>query len=197
MKKRTVGIYLFDDVEVLDFAGPFEVFSVTEIDGEQPFEVVTLSEDGEAIRAKNGLRVIPDYSLESAPALDIVVIPGGTGATSNEMNKPEVLDFVRAKAKQVELMASVCTGAFVLAEAGLLKGKRATTHWRRLDDLRERYPEIEVIKQTKFVDQGEILTAAGISSGIELSLHIVGRLYGKEVSKDTAKYMEYGEGSGS
>lgn len=192
MKKKTVGIYLFDDVEVLDFAGPYEVFSIAELDdGSKPFQVVTLSESGGLIAARNGLRVEAEKAMQAAPHLDILIIPGGEGATSTEIHKKDVLSFIQEQAQKTEMTASVCTGSFLLAEAGLLNGKQAATHWMDIDEMEKKYPEVRMQRDVKYVDEGRILSSAGISAGIELSLHMVGRLCGEEVAKRTAKRMEY------
>lgn len=191
-RTRTVGIYLFNEVEVLDFAGPYEVFSVTELeDGTKPFQVITLSETGGLISARNGLRVETEKAIQAAPKLDILIIPGGHGATNTEIHKKDLLSIIRSQHEKTELLASVCTGSFLLAEAGLLNGKQATTHWRSLDRLETAYPKVDVQRNVKYVDQGDILTSAGISAGIELSLHMVERLLGEEVMKTTAQRMEY------
>jgi transcriptional regulator GlxA family with amidase domain len=192
MSRKKVGIYLFDDVEVLDFAGPYEVFSAAQLeDGTKPFEVITLSQNGGLISAANGLRVETEKTIQAAPQLDLLIIPGGKGATENELHKQDVISYIKQQHKKTEILASVCTGAFLLAEAGVLEGKEATTHKGSLDKLKEAYPQLNVQRNVKFVDEGEVLTAAGISAGIELSLHIVARLCGEETMRKTADYMEY------
>ncbi|HEY4390144.1 MAG TPA: DJ-1/PfpI family protein [Paenibacillus sp.] len=195
MKRWKVGILLFDDVEVLDFAGPFEVFAVTtakQADEElySPFEVTTITEDGQMITARNGLKVQPDYSFESAPAYDLLVIPGGMG-TRELVNNRVVIDWIATCFGEVQWITSVCTGAFLLAEAGLLKGKRATTHWASIQRMRDTYPTVIVEKDVKFVDEDRIVTSAGISAGINMAFHMVNRLLGKGVAKETARTMEY------
>lgn len=191
MKQQMVGIFLFNEVEVLDFAGPFEVFSVTEIDQEKPFQVVTISQDGKEIKARNGLRVHPDYSFDNHPLLDILVIPGGYGARKLEIENPVTLNWIKQQSQTVSYLTSVCTGAFLLAKVQLLDGKEATTHFASLDLLEESFPRVTVKRGTKFVDRGEVITSAGISAGIEMSLHLVGKLLGKHVADETAKHMEY------
>ncbi|MFJ7187052.1 DJ-1/PfpI family protein [Lysinibacillus xylanilyticus] len=187
-----VGILLFDDVEVLDFAGPFEVFSVTEIEnGQQPFVVKTVSEKGNIVIASNGLKVQPDYSFENTPRFDILIIPGGLGAREREIHNDNVIQWITNQMKTVQLMTSVCTGALLLAKAGLLKGRMATTHWASLERLNNEFPQVEVQREVKFVDEGNIITSAGISAGINMSFHIVKRLLGSEVARNTAKIMEY------
>ncbi|MBG9941896.1 DJ-1/PfpI family protein [Brevibacillus formosus] len=192
-KQWRVGIFLFDDVEVLDFAGPFEVFSVTSMENDShiPFRVETVSEKGSMIQTLNGLKVQPDYSFANMPVFDILIIPGGVGAREREVHNEQVIKWIREQMQQVELMASVCTGAFLLAKAGLLSGKKATTHWASLDRMEKEFPEVVVQKGVKFVDEGNIVTSAGISAGINMSFHIIKRLVGAEVAEQTAKTMEY------
>jgi transcriptional regulator GlxA family with amidase domain len=195
MNKWKVGILLFDDVEVLDFAGPFEVFAVTTAKQEQgetysPFEVTTISGDGRMVTACNGLKVMPDYNFESAPAFDLLVIPGGMGTRSLVKNKT-VIDWIGNRFHEVQWMTSVCTGAFLLAEAGLLDGKHATTHWASIERMRDTYPAVKVEEGVKFVDEDRIVSSAGISAGIHMAFHMVVRLLGKEVAKETARMMEY------
>ncbi|AZS13766.1 DJ-1/PfpI family protein [Paenibacillus lutimineralis] len=195
MKRWKVGILLFDDVEVLDFAGPFEVFAVTtakQDDGElySPFEVTTISEDGQMITARNGLKVQPDYSFGTAPAYDLLVIPGGMGTRGLVHNKV-VVAWIAERFAEVQWMTSVCTGAFLLAEADLLEGKRATTHWASIERMRDTYPTVIVEEDVKFVDEDRIVTSAGISAGINMAFHMVSRLLGKEVAMETARTMEY------
>lgn len=196
MQAWKVGILLFDDVEVLEFAGPFEVFSVTAFnrgqrDVFQPFDVSTIAAaSGKLVTANNGLKVITDYDLADAPLFDLLVIPGGRG-TRREMNNPEVLDWIRRQDKTAQWMASICTGALLLAKCGLLDGKRATTHWASLEYLRQNFPQIAVIENVKFVDEGHIVTSAGVSAGLHMAFHMVQRLLGTETAQDTARMMEF------
>lgn len=191
MNKWRVGIFLFNDVEVLDFAGPFEVFSVTEADEEKTFTVYTVSQNGEMITARNGLKVKPDYSIEDLPPVDILLIPGGKGVRENEVKNDIIINWVRQQMKEVKLMTSVCTGALLLAKAGLLEGVKATTHWASIQTFKKDFPNVEVIENVKFVDEGHIITSAGISAGINMSFHIVKNLLGVEIAEETAKSMEY------
>lgn len=192
MATHTVGILLFDDVEVLDFAGPYEVLSVTQDEQkDKPFNVVTISETGKEIRARNGLRVTPDFSFETHPPLDTLIVPGGYGAREVESKNPVLVDWVKQQHEHVEKMTSVCTGAFILAEAGLLEGKKATTHWTTLNRLEKEFPELTVIREVKFVDEGKVITSAGISAGIEMALHLVAKLTTLETARLTARHMEY------
>ncbi|MGQ7724411.1 MULTISPECIES: DJ-1/PfpI family protein [unclassified Bacillus (in: firmicutes)] len=191
MNKWSVGIFLFNEVEVLDFAGPFEVFSVTEVNEEKPFTVYTVSENGEMITARNGLKVQPDYSIENLPPVDILIIPGGLGAREYEIKNEIVIKWIRQQMKEVKLMTSVCTGSLLLAKAGLLEGLKATTHWASIEKFKNEFQNVEVIENVKFVDEGHIITSAGISAGINMVFHIVKNLLGVHVAEDTAKRMEY------
>jgi transcriptional regulator GlxA family with amidase domain len=197
MMKRNVAILLFDEVEVLDFAGPFEVFAVTdELRGHNTFNVFTLGESTTTIRANNGLKVIADYALKNlpigtgCPAPHLLVVPGGFG-TRALLKKPALLEWIRATSQAAELTLSICTGALVLGKAGLLDGLRATTHHQCFDLLRAAAPRTEVVEGERFVDNGRILTAAGISAGIDCALHVVERLLGTDAAAATTRYMEY------
>ena len=188
----TVGILLFNEVEVLDFAGPFEVFSVTTLeDGHKPFTVKTITEDGAIIHARNGLKVQPDYSFHDENSFDIVIIPGGYGAEEIELHNPRVIEWITQQATRVQYMTSVCTGAFLLAKAGLLDGLKATTHWMDIERLTTEFPAVDVQRQVKFVDEGHIITSGGISAGMNMSFHIVAKLCGEQIAAATAKRMEY------
>ena len=193
MQQKTVGIFLFDEVEVLDFAGPFEVFSLAEYENssERAFRVCTIARAEAPIRARNGLIVLPEYDLSSAPKLDLLIVPGGYGAEELEIREPETICWLQNMSGQAGIVASICTGAFLLAEAGLLSGKRATTHWMDLDRLEREYPAVQVLRNTRLVDEGAVLTSGGISAGIDLSLYLVKRLLGESAAKKTARRMEY------
>ena len=193
MHQRTVGILLFNEVEVLDFAGPFEVFSIATLleSNEKPFIVKTISENGELVTARNGLKVKPDYSFANHPSFDIVIIPGGFGAEQIEINNSSVIEWIKNQQSRVEFMTSICTGALLLAKAGILDGKKATTHWMDIDRLEQEFPNISVQRGVKFVDEDSIITSGGISAGINMSFHLISRLHGKDVAIKTAKRMEY------
>jgi transcriptional regulator GlxA family with amidase domain len=191
LKSVKVGIFIFNEVEVLDFAGPFEVFSLTKKGNDKLFEVLTIGETGEPVSARNGLKIIPTALFKDNLNLDILIIPGGYGAEEIEIKNKVVLDWIIEQHKKVKFLASVCTGALLLAECGILNNKKATTHWMDIDRLEHDYPKIEVIRNTKFVDEGNIFTSGGISAGINMSFHIVSRLFGVAVAKNTAKRMEY------
>ena len=189
--KLKVGIVLFNEVEVLDFAGPYEVFSKASKGKKKIFEVKTIGETGEIISARNGLKVLPDLNFKDNLAFNILIIPGGYGAEEIEIRNSKMIDWIKLQQNKVEILASVCTGALLLAEAGVLDNKKATTHWMDLNRLEKEYPKVEVIRNVKFVDEGHILTSGGISAGINMSFHIVKRLFGTEVAKELAKRMEY------
>lgn len=189
--KRKVAILLFDEVEVLDFAGPFEVFAVTnELSGNEAYQVFTVSATERLVRARNGLQVVAEFTWGGEPPPDVLIIPGGFG-TRALLERAGLLEWVRRRAQTAELVMSVCTGSLVLAKAGLLDGLRATTHHECLELLRELAPRTEIAANERFVDNGKLLTAAGISAGIDCSLHVVARHLGSEASERTARYMEY------
>lgn len=190
-RQRSVALLVFDDVEVLDFAGPYEVFSVTaEINDPKPFSVRVVAERLAPIRARNGLSVNPDAAIADVPTADILIVPGGQG-TRREMKNPAVIEWVSSIATDAELALSVCTGSLVLARAGLLDGLSATTHHGAFDLLRELAPDTTVVEDRRFVDNGKVVTSGGISAGIDMSLHIVARLLGEDTAERTARYMEY------
>jgi transcriptional regulator GlxA family with amidase domain len=185
------AILLFDDVEVLDFAGPFEVFSVTgrrtRLDA---FDVFTVAERPTPVVARNGLSINPRYGFADCPHADIVVVPGGFG-TRREMKRPEMLGWIAGAAADATFVLSVCTGALLLGAAGLLDGLAATTHFLAMDELRAAAPGAAVHPDSRIVDNGRVILSAGVSAGIDMSLHVVARLLGTDVARETARYMEY------
>ena len=192
---RTVGVLIFDDVEVLAFCGPFEVFSVARPPGEREdaarlFRVLTVAEERRLVACRGGLLVQPHASIADHPPLDILVVPGGQGTRRERLNAP-LLDWIAAQDRGAELTTSVCTGAFLLAERGLLDGRRATTHWASVDWMRGQYPAVTMLADARVVDEGHVITSAGISAGIDMALHVVARLHGAETAAWTARYMEY------
>lgn len=195
MTKSTVGILIFDDVEVLDFCGPFEVFSTarpagTRDDSQKLFNVVIIAEEQRTISCRGGLLVVPHATIDQHPPLDILVVPGGQG-TRRERKNPRLLDWIAQQCQQISLVTSVCTGAFLLAERGLLDQRRATTHWASVEWMRSEYPTITMIDNARVVDEGKIITSAGVSAGIDMSLYVVSRLAGAEAAQWTARFMEY------
>jgi len=196
MNRKRVGIVVFPDVEVLDFCGPFEVFSVTRLDEARrreepsPFEVVLVAETEGVVKATGGLRVVADHGLGTCPSLDILVVPGGWG-TRNEISNRRLLDWIAERARQVETLTSVCTGSMLLGHAGLLDGRRATTHWRALDWMRQSFPTVTVEDKLHVVEDGRVITSAGISAGIDMALRVVERYHGHDIALATARNMEY------
>lgn len=196
MDQKHVGIVVFDDVEVLDFCGPFEVFSVTRVNEEQrrsepsPFEVRLVAEHPDPVTTSGGMQVVPHHTLANCPALDVVVVPGGWG-TRQQLNNSVLLDWLRLRAEEVETLTSVCTGSMLLGSAGLLDGLRATTHWRSLDWMRDSFPSVSVDYAKHFVRDGRVFTSSGISAGIDMSLKVVADYYGEDVARMTARNMEY------
>lgn len=190
-----VTIYLFPDVEVLDFAGPYEVFTTASRvfkrrnpEAEEPFRVITAARTQTIVRARAGLYVMPDFSLQSCPATDLLVIPGGV--VDREVNDEQVIEWVRSRSRQAAITASVCTGAFILAKAGLLEDRAATTHWEDIADLRAQFSKVLVREDIRWVDEGRVVTSAGIAAGIDMSLHLVSRIAGAELAIATARQLE-------
>ena len=196
MERKRVGIVLFTNIEVLDFCGPFEVFSVTRLHEDKrreepsPFEVLLVAEKSAPVVTTGGMKVIPDHTFASCPKLDILVVPGGWG-TRTELGNPAMLDWLRRRAVEVETLTSVCTGSMLLGFAGLLDGRHATTHWRSLDWMRESFPGVIVECDQHVVEDGSVLTSAGISAGIDMALKVVARYCGEGIARATAKQMEY------
>jgi len=190
MVTLNVGIFLFDDVEVLDFAGPFQVFTTAQrvAHPDRPFETFTVAADN-AVQARGGLPIVANYTFGREPHIDVLIVPGGV--VTNELGKPAVIEWIAAHAASAQVTASVCTGAFLLAKAGLLAGKMATTHWEDIDDFRKSFPAVTVDAEARFVDEGRIVTSAGISAGMDMSLHLVERLAGEALARRTARQMDY------
>jgi len=192
MGKKNTAILLFDDVEVLDFAGPFEVFSVTnELNGYSILNVYTVAREKAPVKARNGLSINPDYAINEAPAPGILIVPGGIG-TRPTLQQHDVISWIKESANGAEKVLSVCTGALLLAKAGLLEGLRATTHHQAFEELAAFAPNTEIVKDERFVDNGKIITSGGISAGIDMSLYVIELIYGSDTAQRTAVYMEYG-----
>jgi transcriptional regulator GlxA family with amidase domain len=196
MTQRRVGILVFDEVEVLDFCGPFEVFSTTRLDESRrreepsPYDVMLVAEARDVVIASGGLKVLPDRTLEDCPPLEVLVVPGGWG-TRREIDNPPLLAWIAEAARGAETLASVCTGSMLLGAAGLLDGRRATTHWKALPWMRETFPSVAVVEDQHVVEDGHVLTSAGISAGIDLALRVVARHHGEAIGRATARHMEY------
>jgi transcriptional regulator GlxA family with amidase domain len=198
MNKLNIGILIFDDVEVLDFAGPFEVFSRTRLvpgvdsrrsDASAPFNVFTVARSMNPVLATGGLRVIPHFDFAGAPPIDLAVVPGGFG-TRRLLDDLDVRKWIQETASKARLTTSVCTGALLLARAGLLSGRRATTHWGAHDLLASLDSTIVVERHLRVVEDG-LVTSAGVAAGIDMALAVVEVLHGKPVADETAKYMEF------
>ena len=191
-----VGILIFDDVEILDVAGPFEVFAVTRLNDQQrlqqssPFKVYLISETNKQITAIGGLRLTPDVTITECPELDLLIIPEGWGTRIESKNKI-LVNWISNQFTNDRLIASVCTGSSLLGKAGLLDGRDATTHWRAFDFLKESAPKARILKNVRFTLIEPIFTSAGVSAGIDLSLRIVSHFFGTEIGQATARYMEY------
>jgi putative intracellular protease/amidase len=178
-----VGIVLFDGVEIIDFAGPYEVF------GTAGFGVVTLSPDGKPVKTAMGLTVTPDASFANAPPFDVLLVPGGD--TGDAQKDPRILDFIRQHTDSSRYVLSVCTGAFIMGSAGILDGLKATTFNPAINELAKRYPKVDVIKDVRWADNGKVITSAGLSSGIDAALHVVARVRGTDQAKSIAMHLEY------
>ena len=198
MDRINVGILIFDNVEVLDFAGPFEVLSGTRLtpgvesrrsEQSATCRVFTIAKTREPVTATGGLVVVPQYGFAGAPRIDLLVVPGGFG-TRALLHDRETLDWIRETAAKARQVTSVCTGALLLGKAGLLQGRRATTHWASLDLLDSLGVGVTVERSSRVVDDG-VITSAGVASGIDMSFYIVETVFGRAVADETAKYIEY------
>lgn len=183
-KRMNVAIFVHEGVQLLDFSGPAEVFS----DGRAEFNVYTVAPTTDEITSQGFLKIKPQYSVANCPPPDIILLPGG--ATGNVLSNKAVIDWVKASSKTSKYLLSVCTGALILGEAGLLKGKKATTHYCCQDNLAE-FEGVEVLRGVRFVDNGNIITTEGISAGIDGALYLVSKIHGKKKAEDIAKYMMY------
>ena len=190
----TVGIFMFDEVEVLDFAGPFEVLSTASrlhrrASDSDLFRVLLVADEPRVVRARGGLPVTAAHGMRAHPDIDVLVVPGGV--VGAEQKRPDVVRWIAATAARARLTASVCTGALLLAAAGLLDGRRATTHWEDADELRRDFPAVRVEDGPRWIDEGAVVTSAGISAGIDMSLHLVRRLATAELATRTARQMDF------
>ena len=198
MQKLRTGILIFEQVEVLDFAGPYEIFSRTRLEpgvesrhSEEtaPFEVFTVAQENTPLRAVGGLQVVPDFDFRNSPPIDLLVIPGGFGIRSL-LDDDAHIDWIRQRAGIAQWVTSVCTGSLLLAKAGLLQGKRATTHWCALEQLASLDASIDVQCGVRYVDDG-ITTSAGVAAGMDMAFSIVEAICGKDVANETANYIEF------
>jgi transcriptional regulator GlxA family with amidase domain len=193
---RNIAIYLYDDVEVLDFAGPFEVLCTAGRMAQRdypllpsPFNAFFVAAENHLVRARGGLMVQPHFMITDHPPIDILIVPGGV--VTAELERIEVIEWISRISKGTEVTASVCTGAFLLAKAGLLDAQPATTHWEDTADLAHMFPQVDVKAGVRWVDNGKMITSAGISAGLDMSLHLVEKLEGREMALRTARQMDY------
>jgi transcriptional regulator GlxA family with amidase domain len=183
----TIGIVVFEDCEELDWAGPWEVFTMARREGDV---VITVAESLDPVRCAKGLRVLPDHTFADAPPLDVVLVPGGRGSRRERTN-PATIDFMQRMAPGCTWVTSVCTGAFVLHGAGLVPGARVTTHWGAIEELRGIAPDLTVLEGVRYVQDGNVVTSAGVSAGIDMALWLVGQLVSIEHARFTQLAMEY------
>lgn len=184
----TTGILVFEDAEELDFVGPWEVFTSAKMLGKGG-EVVTIAERAGPVRCAKGMRVVPDVTFADAPALDVVLVPGGQG-TRSEVSNAVLIGWLKDAGASCRWVTSVCTGALLLHEAGFARGKRVTTHWAFVQTLRER-GDVTVLDDVRYVRDGNLVTAAGVSAGIDMSLWLVGQIHGIEFARTVQRYIEY------
>jgi transcriptional regulator GlxA family with amidase domain len=196
-----VGIPIFNQMDVLDFTGPFEVFSVAgrilsdgvyrdDDDVIPAIQALAIGETDEIIHTRGKLPIKPHYTFDNHPPLDLLVVPGGWG-TRREVDNPVLIDWLRRVTQATPVNASVCTGAFLLGKIGLFDGHKATTHWASLDRMETTFPNVQVIRDVRWVDEGNVVSSAGISAGIDMSLHLVERLFGLDLAERTARQMDY------
>src|SRR5262245_53474688 len=187
--KRVIAILLFDGVEVLDFAGPYEVFAAARDEsGERYTEVFTIAERPE-VKCLGGLRVIADATFDACPDLDVLIVPGGPGAREQSEDQRAIFKFIQSQKGNAKLIASVCTGSFLLARSGLLNGRRATTHSNRIEMFTNEFPAVKVEKE-KIIDEGDVITAGGVSSGIDLALYLLEHWFGRDARLREARRLD-------
>ena len=184
---KTFGILLFPEAEELDFVGPWEVFGNFATFFDKEWQVVSIAQTRDPVRCANGLTVVPDHTFDDCPAVDVLLIPGGQG-TRREVDNERLIAFVQERAGECEWITSVCTGSFILQRAGLLDGRKASTYWAARDRLRSL--GVEVVEE-RFVRDGNVITAGGVSAGIDMALYLVGLLKGPEVARNVQKAIEY------
>ncbi len=185
-----IGIAVFEGAEELDFVGPWEVLAAWRDLHPDEVEVVLIGDTAEPIRCAKGMRVLADTTWDAVGELDVVVYPGGRG-TRRQLGDDRIRERLRKLRDRGALMTSVCTGSLVYADAGLLDGRRATTHWSALDQLQRLGEGVEADPQARFIDTGDVITAAGVSAGIDMALHLVGRLDSPERAREVRRYIQY------
>ena len=186
-----IGIYIYDEAEVLDFARPFEVFSVASrfLEDSKKFNVLLISQKDELVTARGGFKVNSTYQFSNCPKIDVLIIVGGVH--TQELEKSDVINWISKTSKNATIISSVCTGAFLLAESNIITNHQVTTHWEDMDDLQNAYPNLKVIKNKRWIDEGNIITSGGISAGIDMSLYLLSKIYGEQLALKTAKQMEF------
>lgn len=186
----TIGILIFDDAEELDFVGPWEVLAGAASGKKDALRVLTIAEKSGPVRCAKGMRVLPDATFADAPELDVVLVPGGMG-TRREVDNPVLIDWLRRAGARCRWVTSVCTGSLLLHGAGFTEGKRITTHWAFVSTLRERAKEATVLDDVRYVRDGNVVTAAGVSAGIDMSLWLVGQLFDPAYARTVQRYIQY------
>ncbi|AXH12804.1 DJ-1/PfpI family protein [Halarcobacter bivalviorum] len=184
-----IGIYIYDNAEVLDFSGPYEVFSVANRFLKEKHNLFFISEKDEVVKARGEYKVLSDYTIKSHPKLDVLIVVGGVHTA--ELEKQNVIDWIFQQTKTAKLIASVCTGIFLLAKAKVVINHSVTTHWEDIEDLKNSFPALKVKENIRWVDEGDIVSSAGISAGIDMSLHLVSKLYNEKLALKTAKQMQF------
>ncbi len=180
-----VAFVISNGATMIDFTGPWEVFQDVQVEGrDEPFRLFTVADSAEAVRVTGGMQVVPDHTVDDAPAPRVIVVPA-------HRSSKRLLDWIRKASETTDLTMSVCTGAFALARAGLLRGRPATTHHLFLAPRAREFPDVDVRRGLRFVESGRVATAGGLTSGIDLALRVVERYFGREVAQVTANYMEY------
>ena len=189
LERPVIAILLFDGVEVLDFAGPYEVFAAARDESGEPYTEVFTVADRREVKCYGGLRVIMDATFDACPPFVALIVPGGPGARERSASQESIIHFIQKKKGTAKLIASVCTGSFLLARAGLLDGRRATTHRNRLELFRNEFPAVKV-ERGKIIDEDEIITAGGVSSGIDLALYLLERWFGRDARLREARRLD-------
>jgi len=186
-----IGIYIYDEAEVLDFSGPFEVFSTASrfLNKNEKFNVFLIAEKSESVTARGGYDINAKYTISNHPKLDLLVVAGGVH--TQEMKKENVITWIKNVSTNTKIVASVCTGAFLLAQSKVINNHNVTTHWEDIVDLKKNFPSLNVKSNVRWVDEGSIVTSGGISAGIDMSLHLVSRIHSLDLAEKTAKQMEF------
>ncbi len=184
-----IGIYIYDNAEVLDFSGPYEVFSVANRFLEEKHNLFFISEKEKVIKARGEYKVLSDFTIETHPKLDVLIVVGGVH--TEELEKQNVINWLTKQTKTCKLIASVCTGVFLLAKANIVTNHKVTTHWEDIEDLKNSFPSLDVKDDVRWVDEGNIVSSAGISAGIDMSLHLISKLYNEDLALKTAKQMQF------